>query len=95
MEPNIRALKVTVIGLGVVIVLGLGALMVGIVTQVGGDGSDAPVATNFTLPAGAEVLEMDLDGDRLALRYRVNGVQSIQLFDARTGKAVATVALTP
>lgn len=95
MEPNIRALKIIVIGLGVVIVFGLGALIVGITTRVGGDGADAPVAAAFTLPAGAEVLEMDLAGDRLALRYRLNGVQSIQLFDARTGKAVATVALTP
>lgn len=95
MEPNLRALKVIVIGLGVVIVVGLGALIVGIVNRAGGGGSDAPVAAQFTLPPNAEVLEMDLDGDRLALRYRVNGVQSILLFDARSGKAVATVALTP
>jgi hypothetical protein len=94
-EQNIRALKVIVIVLGVVIVLGLGALVVGIARQASRGGEAGPVAATFALPAGAEVLEMDLDGDRLAIRFRANGVQSIQLFDARTGKPVSTVTLAP
>ena len=96
-NQNIRALKAVVIILGLIIVAGLGVLAVGIGRQVGGarSGADATLPPSFTLPAGAEVLEMDLDGDRLAIRFAVGGAQSIQVFDARTGAPLATVALQP
>ena len=37
---------------------------------------------------------VDLDGDRLAVRLELgDGRQAIQLFDARTGAALGTIAL--
>mgnify|MGYP006274166805 CR=1 FL=1 len=95
-EKNIRVLKAVVIGLGILIVIGLTVMLVAIGRQVGGGRGKAATfdPAQFTLPAGARVLEMDLDGDRLAVRLELgDGRQAIQLFDARTGAALGTIAL--
>jgi hypothetical protein len=44
------------------------------------------------LPAGARVLEMDLGGDRLAVRLDLgNGREAIHVFDVRTGATLGVV----
>lgn len=94
-EKNIRVLKALVIGLGILIVIGLTVMLVAIGRQVGGRSKGAAFdPAQFALPTGARVLEMDLDGDRLAVRLELgNGRQAIQLFDARTGAPLGTIAL--
>ncbi|MSP21226.1 MAG: hypothetical protein EXQ93_06890 [Alphaproteobacteria bacterium] len=88
-------MKVVVIGLGAVIVIGLGILLVAIGREVAGARAKASFdPTQFALPAGARVLEMDLDGDRLAVRLDLgDGRQAIQMFDARSGAVLGVIAL--
>jgi len=98
---SIRALKAIVILLSAIIVVGLGVLAYGTVQLVRNRAADSrpaePAASavepfNIRLPAGARVLEMDLDGDRLAVRLDLGGGrESIQIYDVRTGMTVGVV----
>jgi hypothetical protein len=96
-EQNIRVLKAVVIIMGLVIVFGLGVLLVAIGREVSSARSRAGFdATELALPEGARVVQIDLDGDRLAVLLELrDGRQFIQLFDARTGAAQGAVAIQP
>ena len=74
-----RALKAMVIGMGVLIIIGVIVLVV-LVAQRSGDqiGSvvadgKRPVAASVELPAGAEVMETRVGGERIVLRLRRTG----------------------
>ncbi len=96
-EQNIRVLKAIVIIMGLVIVFGLGVLLVAIGREVSSaSASRAFDPTELKLPAGARVIEIEIDGDRLAVLLDLgDGRQLIQLFDARTGAAQGAVTIQP
>ena len=96
-EQNIRVLKAIVIIMGLVIVFGLGVLLVAIGREVSSASANRSFdPTELKLPPGARVIEIEIDGDRLAVLLDLgDGRQLIQLFDARTGAAQGAVAIQP
>jgi hypothetical protein len=102
-EKSIGALKALVILLGLAILVGLGALAFGVAAklsdndqQAAGPGAARPAGVlapfDVRLPAGARVLEMDLGGDRLAVRLDLgNGREAIHVFDIRSGATLGVV----
>ena len=97
-QRQIRVLKAVVIGLGVLIVLALGALLAGVVLKGGGTARGLPPGAVMTLPVpdGAAVEEMRLSGNVLALRIRwADGRREIVVLDARRGRVLRRVVLQP
>jgi hypothetical protein len=96
-----RALKAMVIGMGVLIIIGVIVLVV-LVAQKSGDQiggvlaeGKPPVAANVTLPAGAEILETRVGGERIVLRLRLaDGNGRILILDAATGRLTGQTELT-
>ena len=87
-----RALKGLVIGMGALIVAGLAAITVIIVDRT--LDVAAPTEAAFALPAGAELLETALDGNRVALRLRLaDGTEAIHVFELATGRRVAVARI--
>lgn len=114
MIQNIRLLKAVVIVLGLVIVIGMGALLLAF-AQTGKPGNgennrdpgngEALTPNDFTsaaaleriqLPAGARILEMDLDGGRIALRLALpDGTEELAVYDLATGERLGALAIAP
>ena len=102
MNQNIRLMKAVVIGLGLVIVVGMGALLYAF-AQAGSGGSEqdtgfagAAALERIQLPAGAQVLEMDLDGGHLALRLALpGGTQELAVYDLATGERLGALVIAP
>ncbi len=94
---NIRVLKAIVIIMGVLIVFGLGVLLVAIGRQVSGASAGAGFdPAELKLPAGARVIQIEMEGDRLAVLLDLgDGRQLIQVYDARTGAAQGAVTIQP
>lgn len=90
-----RALKITVIVLGVLLVLGTAALVAAVVHRVAEQPSFASRAAEslrVSLPAGARILGAELSGDRLMVRAALaQGDEAIFLIDARSGRLIATI----
>jgi len=95
--PNIRVLKAVVIGLGLLIVVGVVALIVGLfwrASKMGETPAGAKVAPPTALsgpaalPRGAEITDMTTTGDRVVLRLRLaDGTTRLMFVDPR-GAAV-------
>ena len=97
-----RALKILVVVLGVLLALGTAALVAAIVYRV----QHGPLRTLVVprpetpgnvvaeLPAGAHIEGTELAGDRIVVRVALpGGEEELILFDARNGKHVATIEL--
>ena len=82
-----------VIVLGALIVIALGALVVGIIIKMGGhDGATGTaVDRHYTLPPGARVLEMQTQPERLVLRVRTGAGEEIDIFDTSDGHLVSQI----
>lgn len=83
------ALKVLVVGMGVLIAAGLAVVAVTIADRMAARAPQAGPADAAALeiPLGAEVLEADLDGGRVALRLRLpDGGTEIHVFDLEGGR---------
>ncbi len=103
--PNIRVLKAVVIGLGLLIVIGVVALIVGLFWRASkmGEGGGKPAATvaapsalsgPVSLPRGAEVAEMATAGDRVVLRLRLaDGTTRLLFVDPRAMAVVGQLDL--
>ena len=90
-QRQIRVLKVVVIGLGVLIVLGLGALLAAVILKGSGAARGLPAGETMTLPVpkNATVEEMRLSGTILALRLRLaDGSWRVVVVDARRGRVL-------
>jgi hypothetical protein len=107
-ERKLRRLKAVVIILGVLIVLGLIALVFGIIWRSSGKTAAPPagttpapvltsgsgVAARLSLPEGTNVVDMDLDGNRILLRTRsISGDEEFIIYDAAKNQIIARVAL--
>lgn len=99
MIQNTRLLRGVVIVLGAVVVVGFAVLLATIGLRVAEPPVPRPALDRIALPAGATVMEIDLDGDRLALRLAFpGGEQEVAVYDVVTGarlRALAVPAATP
>ena len=81
--------------MGVLLVVGTIALVVGMVRQAGriADHFDETVARNMTLPQelAGKVLQMQVEGGRLVLLVERADRQKIIILDMASGKVISTV----
>ncbi len=97
-QRQIRVLKAVVIGLGVLIVVGLIALLTAVVLRGGGGSRALPAekAMHVPLPKGAVVEEMQISGNTLALRLKLpQGGREVIVIDAKRGHVIRRVRLGP
>lgn len=103
-----RALKVLVVAMGVLLLAGVAVVIVTIMTRLAQHpAATAPVAaaegrpvpfgtTSLALPAGARVIEMQSAGRRLALHLRhADGSEALLILDPDTGTEIGTIELKP
>ena len=97
---SMRGLKALVIGMGVLIIVGVVFLLYAIIQKsgdeaaLGGRTPGAPVRSDVTLPAGAEVVETRLDSNTIVLRLRLaDGSGRLVVIDRGTGKATGRIDL--
>lgn len=96
-----RVLLAVVIGLGVLIVVGLGALIGGLVTRAATSATasgqavqtDLPVAYN--LPPGAQIVAVQVAGNRLILQVRSNEGDEADILDLQSGRLIGQVKSAP
>ena len=94
-----RALKILVAVMGVLIVVGTATLAVLLVRRAGGDAvpSAAAPSTSALLrqldePSGTVIAAIALNADRLAIHLRGGGPDRVVLVDPRNGATVARVS---
>lgn len=96
-----RALKLLVIVLGVLLLLGIGALAAAVVWRIDHGRpamppKAAPGVQRIVLPAGAKVVSTDVAAGRLVARVDVpGGGARVFVFDLASGAEIATVELVP
>ena len=92
-----RALKILVVVMGVLLVLGVGVLVVAVVDRVNHPRAPVAVAApthDIELPPGARLISAEASGDRLVLRLALaEGGEQILVLNLATGAPVATVKL--
>lgn len=87
-----------VIFLGILIVLGIGALIVGITMKFRGGGhapSSAMAAPSLMLQPGSKVDAMQVSGDRLVLRVTTAAGEEIDIVDLKDGHVVSRIRTAP
>jgi hypothetical protein len=101
-----RNLKIVVGGLGTLILLGLGAVIVGIVGlasngQKSQSGPAAPAASSslpatldLKLPQGEKIVSVSLSGNRLAVYHEGPAGPGITIIDIQTGQHLLDVKAT-
>jgi hypothetical protein len=81
-----------VILLGVLIVIALGVLVVGLVTQFSRKSQRAASgAAEFTLAPGTRLVAMDVAADRLVLRLHGPDGDEIDIIDTQSGRLIAKI----
>lgn len=97
-SPSLRMLKYAVIGMGVVLILGFFVIAARIVYLTSRMDASLPTGSEMSIavPTGAEVTNMSLSGNRLALHLAGPGEtdRSITVIDLTSGKVVSRVMLT-
>jgi len=101
---QVRALKIAVIVMGILLVGGFAFVMAAVVYQaskLGDKKVPAPSAATVTAPAvalslpqGATVTSMALDGDRLALHLQTGAGPEIAVIDVTTGKVLSRIKIS-
>jgi Family of unknown function (DUF6476) len=97
-DRSLRALKILVVVMGVLLVLGTGALVAAIIAKRGvGPATNEGIAhalRSITLPPGAQIGGTELSGDRILVHVkRGDGGETLYLFSARDGAPVGTIEL--
>jgi hypothetical protein len=93
-----RALKLLVVAMGVLLVAGVIALGIAITVRVqrGPSGETAVAPLHLSLPEGAHVIAAELAGDRILVRLMLrDGGDELLLINARTGAKIAIIAASP
>ncbi len=95
--PAHKLVLTVVIVLGILILIGLGALVVGVAIKMRGhSGGAAPVAAaSLALPAGARIESMDVSGNRLILRLKTDAGEEIDIVDTDDGHVVSRLKAAP
>ncbi len=98
---QVRALKIAVIVMGILLVGGFAFVIAVIVYQasrVGQASSPASIEqgeAELAIPSGATVTSLALDGDRLALQLNSSAGPEIVVIDITTGKVISRISLKP
>jgi len=93
-----RALKLLVVVMGVLLVAGVVALGLAIAVRVqrGPAAETAAQPLHLSLPDGARILATEMSGDRLLVRLSLgDGAEQLLLLNARTGAEIAVIATRP
>ena len=93
---TLRALKIAVAVMGLILVFGFVGLVFAIAyksTQLGRTGGETvlPALSRVALPAGAHLEGSDLDGGRIALRYKSANGEGVVVVDLATGRVLTTI----
>lgn len=95
--PGPRAMIAAVVALGVILALGVVVLIVAVFIRISGGGgaSEAKAGprldTTLTLPQGAEIQQVTLDGSRLVVHAAGPRGGQIMVYDIRTGRPIARI----
>lgn len=101
-----KALKILVIGMGLLIVAGIGVLGYGLsrskphpavmmVATPGVETAAVPLfATQYPVPKGAKLEQVSALGDRILLRFSGPEGDKLVLLDSHTGQLAGTILLT-
>lgn len=100
-DRHVRMLRVAVIAMGVILIVGLAAVVARVVYLVGRGGSKASLTAEstlkdralVTLPSGAVVRNVSLSGPHLAMQYDAPSGSGIVILDLATGKVISRVDL--
>lgn len=103
--PGVKALKFAVIGMGVMIALGV-LTVIGRIVYLANQGprqasaassSGARLAQSgkLALPAGAQVKQISLSGDRLAVHYESAGSTAVAIVDLASGTVLSRIDVVP
>ena len=94
---NIQALKSLVIGMGVLIVIGVTVIVVTVFNRIQDRARvvEAPERLDVAIPAGAKLLEMVPNGQRLVLRLETPDGDQIMVVNLRSGAVETTLVLKP
>lgn len=92
-----RALKILVVAMGVLLVAGTAALVMAVVERVNhrptSTSATVPSAATIELPPGAHVIATQATGERLVVRVGLpGGSEEVLIFDLN-GKRIATIVL--
>jgi Family of unknown function (DUF6476) len=96
-----RALKILVVVMGVLIVIGFGVLIAGIASKMSRDrpgaSAERPFATTaLDIPHGARIEAMTAAPNRLILELALpDGERQLVVIDLATGARLGTIALRP
>jgi hypothetical protein len=99
---QVRALKIAVVVMGVLIVLGLFTVIARIIYLASRPGRQVQAASQavkaeqrLALPPGAVVRQTSLSGDRLAVHYEAPSGAGIVVLDLASGHVVSRIELAP
>jgi len=94
---NIQALKALVIGMGMLIVIGVTVIVVTVFNRIQDRARvvEAPERLDVAIPAGAKLLEMVPNGQRLVLRLETPDGDQIMVVNLRSGAVETTLVLKP
>ncbi|MDE2166720.1 MAG: hypothetical protein KGM97_10860 [Alphaproteobacteria bacterium] len=97
-----RALKLLVIVLGVLLLAGIGALATAVIWRINHAAAPsaarpaAPFVRRIALPPGAKVIGTDVEGGHLVVRVDMpNGGVRVLVLDLATGAPIATIEVAP
>lgn len=96
-----RALKVLVVVMGILILAGVTVIVVTIVRRATGPSATPATAATigdlkFPLPPGAMIEEQSLEGDRFVVRMRLaDGTIRLMVFDLAHGRELGRVDFVP
>jgi hypothetical protein len=98
--PSYRGLLALVIFLGVLIVLGVGALIVTAVLRAGNRPQPVAVTTPETVlttlaAPGKSIQSTQLEGNRILVRLAGTNGEELVVLDADTGRVIVRVAVDP
>jgi len=96
-QRNIRAIKAAVYIMGVLIVIGMVALVAAIIIKAerGKTAAAGLGDLKLAVPAGASITGSHLDGDRLIIDIASPQGGEVVIVDVRKGKVLGRVKLTP
>ena len=99
-DPQVRALRIAVIAMGALIVMGLIALIGRIIyivarpsTQTASSSGVLAPEIKASLPSGAVVRTVSLNGDRMAIHYDAPTGAGIAIVDLSSGRTLSNIRL--
>ena len=103
--PPHRALKAAVLIMGILLIVGFFVVFTTIIYRTVNSGGESRVSqrpsgpsygnVEVSLPSGAIVGETELDGDRMIVRYTLNGATGYIVFDIKRGYEIGRFNLRP